>query len=261
MTRATWDVLTDRRYTTGINQGMLYPADGSGVPWNGLTSIVQGGDPEQESFYFDGTRYFSRSLNDTFSGTLSAFTYPDELEPFVGLSGVAGAQLRSAFSISYRTSAEWHIVYNMLLTPAQREYDTLTDQVNPLELSWDFTTHPVKIPGGRPTSHVVILLDSSSPDAISDLETIMYGTDDSPGYDPSDPTSGTPGIDPALPAIADIVDIFESHATMRITDNGDGTWIATGPDDVIFLTGPKSFQINANSAIFVGDGVYRISSY
>lgn len=260
MTRTIWDALTDRKYTTGITQGMLYISDGSGVPWSGLISVAQGGDPEQESFYFDGTRYFSRSLNDTFSGTLSAFTYPDELEPFIGVSGIAGAQRRPACSISYRTNNEWHIVYNMTLAPAQREYVTLSDQVNPLELAWDFTTQPVKIPGGRPSSHVVILLDDSYPDAISGLEAIMYGTDDSPDYDPTIPT-GTPGTDPALPSIADILEIFESHTTLRITDNGDGTWTASGPDDVVVLTGPSSFQINADSAIFIGDGVYRISSF
>jgi len=259
--RVTWDALTERKYDTGIDQGMLYLDDGSGVPWNGLISVAEGGDPEQESFYFDGTRYFSRSLGSSFSGTITAFTYPDALEPSVGIAGIAGTQLRKPCSISYRTSTEWHIVYNVLLAPSQREYDSLTDQVNPLNLAWDFTTQPVKIPGGRPTSHVVILLDESDPGAISDLELIMYGTNDSDGYDPSDPTTGTPGVDPLLPAIADIVEIFESHTTLRITDNGDGTWTAAGPDNVVSLTGPSSFQINADSAIFIGDGVYRISSF
>lgn len=261
MTRSVWDALTERKYNTGISQGMLYLDDGSGVPWNGLISVAEGGDPGQESFYFDGTRYFSRSLGSSFAGTITAFTYPDALEPSVGIAGIAGAQLRKPCSISYRTSTEWHIVYNVLLSPSQREYVTLTEQINPLNLEWAFTTQPVKIPGGRPTAHVVILLDESDPDAISDLEMIMYGTDDIPGPDPTDPTQTIFGNDPTLPEIMDIVEIFESHTTLRITDNGDGTWTAAGPDSVVSLTGPNSFQINADSAIFIGDGVYRISSF
>lgn len=258
--RATWDALTERKYSSGISQGMLYLDDGTGVPWSGLISVTETGDGEQESFYFDGTRYFSRSLRSTLSGKITAFTYPDELEPYIGVSGVTTTQLRRPCSISYRTKTELRIIYNVLFAPSQRDYETVTETINPLALDWDFTTQPVKIPGGRPSSQVVILLDYSDPGAVSDLETILYGTDDIPGPDPNDPTDDIIGAEPALPAIEDIIEIFESHATLRITDNGDGSWTAEGPDSIVSVTGSGSFQISWPSAIFIADKTYRISS-
>lgn len=258
--RVVWDGIADRVYTAGVDHGMLYPDTLGGVPWSGLISVTEHGDPDQEASYFDGQRYYSRPLGNTFSGVISAYTYPDEFEPYIGMSGITTAQPRRPFGFSYRTNKEWHLVYNALAAPSQQEYQTVSGQVNLLALEWDFTTQPVKIPGGKPTAHVVILLDDASPDAIADLESLMYGTDDTPGYDPDDPTSGTPGTEPVLPEIADVLEIFESHTTLRITDNGDGTWTATGPDAVITVNADDTFEIDSDSAIFISDTTYRISS-
>lgn len=258
--RVTWDAVTERQYSSGVAQGMLYLDDGSGVPWNGLVSISRDADPDPESFYFDGIRYFNRAISSSLSGKISAFTYPDELEPYIGVSGVSTAQKRKSCGVSYRTNTELHIIYNVLLAPSDRAYETMAEQINPLLLEWNFTTQPVKIPGGKPSAHVVILVDESDPDAISELETVLYGIDDIPGPDPDDPTDDIIGANPALPAITDIIEIFESHATLRITDNGDGTWTAEGPDSIITITDEDEFQIDWPSAILTSDTTYKISS-
>lgn len=260
--RVIWDALADRLYTEGVSNGVLYNADGSGVAWNGLISVTENGDPDQETKYFEGRRYYSRSPGSTYAGTISAYTYPDEFEPYIGIGGIATAQLRRAFGFSYQTNNELHIVYNALASPSQRDYQTMTEEINLVEMSWDFTTQPVEIPGGKPTSHVVILLNDSSLSAIFDLETILYGTD---GEDILDPDTGevigSTATDPALPAITDIIEIFESYTTMRITNNGDDTWTASGPDDVVTILDSEAFQITSDSIVDFGDGTYKVSSF
>lgn len=39
-----WDRVGDRTYESGLDRGVLYLPDGSAVPWNGLTSIVENFD-------------------------------------------------------------------------------------------------------------------------------------------------------------------------------------------------------------------------
>lgn len=258
--RIVWDALTDRIYTDGVSNGVLYVSDGSGVAWNGLISVTESGDPDQQTMYFEGRRYLSRSLGGTYSGTIAAYTYPDEFEPFIGIVGIATAQLRRPFSFSYQTNNELHIVYNALVKPSNREYATITEEINPVNLEWDFTTQPVEIPGGKPTSHVVILLNESSPDAISELETILYGVDGEDVLDTDGDVIGNTGTIPALPAITDIVEIFESHTSMRITDNGDDTWTATGPNDFVSILDTETFQLSADSVVDFGDGSFKVSS-
>jgi hypothetical protein len=37
--------------------------------------------------------------------------------------------------------------------------------------------------------------------------------------------------------------------TLEVTDNGDGTWTATGPDDVVTLISETEFKITAPSVV------------
>ncbi len=258
--KIVWDAVADRLYSAGVSNGILFQDDGTGVAWNGLISVTEAGDGEQTSFLFEGRRYYSRQQGGVFAGTIAAYTYPDEFEPYIGLIGIGTAQLRRPFGFSYQTNNEIHIVYNALAAPSQRQYQTISEQAELTELEWDFTTLPQEIPGGKPTSHIVILLNNAPADAISELQTIMYGVDASTELD-GDGNPITPSVDPMLPAIADIVEIFESHTTMRVTDNGDGTWTATGPDSVISLTGPNTFQITAPTAFLTEGNTFRISSF
>jgi hypothetical protein len=259
--RIVFDDLTDRVFSYGVSQGVLFRPDGSGVPWNGLISVTEKGDAGSSQFYFEGRQYLSRPQGDSFAGSISAYTYPDEFEPCIGIVGVSTAQPRVPFSFSYRTNNEIHIVYNAMVDPSQRAYETLTEQVNPVTFDWSFTTLPIKIPGGKPTSHVVILVNSAPPTAITALEDILYGTDGNDILDSDGNVIGNDGLVPSLPAIPDLVTLFESNATLQIVDNGDGTWTANGPDDVVIDNGDDTFTIIAPSAYTVDGNTFIISSY
>jgi hypothetical protein len=243
--RVIWDAEEDRIYSAGVAQGMLYPGNAPGVAWNGLISVTNSGGQTQDPKYFDGQRYKDRGIPSGFSGTISAYTYPEELESFIGISGAVTGQNRSYFGLSYRTNNEIHIVYNVLAGPSKHEYATIGAQIEPAAFEWSFTTKPVKIPGGKPSSHIVILVDRAKLSAISDLEALIYGDDVN---------------EPSLPPFEDVFGLFESSAILKITDNGDGTWTAIGPDSVITESGDGLITINWPSVVIIDSTTFRVSS-
>lgn len=243
--RIIWDDPLNRRYSSGISQGVLYPENSPGVPWNGLISVTETGDQSQTPRYFDGRKYSNRTVISPFEGTISAYTYPDEFEPYAGISAFFTEQARLPFGFSYRTNDEIHIVYNALTAPSKNVYSTSGAAIDPVAFEWSFTTLPVKIPGGKPSSHLVIMVDESQPDVLADIEALLYGDDEN---------------DPSLPTPDDILGLFESSATLQIIDNGDGTWTAIGPDTVITMLDSTTFQIDWPSAIFIDSTTYWISS-
>lgn len=243
--RVVWDT-GHRRYSQGVQNGILYPDNGVGVAWNGLISVIEAGQQTQDPRYFDGLRYLTRTLPGPFAGTISAFTYPDELEPYIGYKDFFTAQPGRLFGCSYRTNEEVHIVYNILLSPSNRDYATISGQIEPVSLEWGFTTLPVKIPGGKPSAHLVILIDEVPESVLESLEAALYGNDEN---------------DPYLPSVTDIIAMNEFTATMTITDNGNGTWTADGPDDYVTVLGGGKFTITSPSLLNIDADTYTVSTY
>jgi hypothetical protein len=242
--RITWDDQA-RYFSRGISNGVLYPQNSPGVPWNGLVSVTQKGDASSSPFFIDGQLVKNRLVPNAFSGTIEAFTYPDEFEPYIGIKGMYTAQNRSTFGFSWRDNREIHIVYNALAAPSNADYQTTGEQVNPVSFSWDFTTTPVKIPGGRPSAHLVVMTDFTHPGAVDALEDVLYGDS---------------ANDPSLPDPEALFELFDEFAVLVITDNHDGTWTATGPDDVVTMLDASTFQIDYDSAIFLDASTFKIHS-
>lgn len=241
--RIIWD--QDRTYIAGVSNGVLFPGDDPGVAWNGLISVTELSDSVKDSKYFDGIKYAERNVASPFSGSISAYTYPDELEPYVGIVGTATAQTRQAFGFSYRTQQQIHIVYNVLTLPTKADYDTYGEKPTPVTFEWPFTTLPVKIPGGKPTAHLVITVDDAQPGAIAALEDVIYGNDED---------------EPSLPDPMDLIDLFEANALMQVIDNGDNTFTVIGPDTMVSMVDANTFQIVANTVVIHGDGTFTVSS-
>jgi hypothetical protein len=241
--RIAWDT-GERVYTSGISQGVMYPGNSPGVAWNGLVSVTESADNDRATGYTDGRAYHIQGISRGFSGIISAFTYPDELEPFISqVYGKSAAAQHHIFGLSYRTNREVHLVYNVLLSRNTKEYRSPSPEEEPVSLEWDFTTTPVKIPGGKPSSHIVIMVADTQ--AFADLETLIYGDDEN---------------EPLLPLPEDVIAIFESYATLKVTDNGDGTFTVTGPDEAITIIDSTTFRIDWPSVVPVDDTTYRISS-
>jgi hypothetical protein len=233
----------NNQYTSGVSNGVLYPKNSPGVGWTGLVSVTEKGDDSPSFIYVDGQKIRDR-LSSSFAGTIEAFTFPDEFEPYLGLVDGITSQVPEPFGFSYRTNHELHIVYSAFVSPSSDDYQTVKTSETALVFAWSFSTLPVPMPVSKPASHIVIDLNNANSGAVSDLEDILYGSD-------SD--------DPRLPSPSEVLDLFESHTTLRITDDGDGTWTATGPDSIISVTG-DTFTITWPSAVYIDSNTYTIRS-
>lgn len=238
MARLAWGELPPEYYS-GLDRGVIYFEDQS-APWNGLVSVDQtsGGNTDTD-WYYDGVRYVLTTSADSFAAKVTAITYPDL---FVEV------QTRR-FGMSYRTQRadgyDIHIVYNATILRDDATFSTLSNSPDVEAMTWGVTTTDERIIGDLAVSHLIIDADLV-PDATETLEEALYGSE-----------SGSP----RLPSPQELVGLFETFSVMQIHQNGDGTWTATGPDDVVVDNGDGSFTLNAPSVTLLGDFGFGVSSY
>lgn len=192
-----WDKTGERLYETGVDHGVLYIPDVSGVyatgvAWNGLTTVTEtpsGAEPTPT--YADNIKYLNLISLEEFGGTIEAYTYPDEFCQFDGLATpadgiVVGQQPRKVFGLSYRTRLgndteaeehgyKLHLVYGCYASPSEKAYATINDSPEAITFSWTITTTPVPVTDLKPTSLIVV--DSSVVEAadLTALEAALYG--------------------------------------------------------------------------------------
>jgi len=241
MSRIAWDTPELRNYEVGVDRGVFYPATGPGAAWNGLTNVKESpSDVELKTRYHDGTRTRNSRRPGSFAGTIEAFTYPDSF-----YDDVLSQRFHKNFGLSYRVktadSYKIHLVYNILIKPDEVTYE----QSDPATFTWDFTTLPVSVPYSSPSSHLVVDASVAYSWTLKAFEDVLYGSYSGEAY---------------LPSPAEVIDIFDVNSIVRIIDNGDGTWTATGPDSVISMLDPTTFQIDWPSAVYIDTDTYKISS-
>lgn len=196
-----WDGQGQKQYEMGVSHGVLYKYDSTsqkwlGVAWNGLITVTESPDgAEENEMYADNIKYGSLRSAEKFSGSIEAYTYPDEFEGCDGLaSPVAGVtigqQKREVFCLSYRTEIgndqdqeagyKLHLVYNATCSPSEKSYETINDSPEAITFSWDFATTPIPVTGFKPTSHLTVDstdFQTQAGKALLDaLELKLYGT-------------------------------------------------------------------------------------
>ena len=203
-----WDKTSERLYRTGVDRVVLFPqttggAYGEGVGWNGVTKISESPDGgDTTTIYANNGVYLNLVAKENFKGSITAYTYPKEWEACDGsasvLSSASGAtpvkglrvtgQTRTPFGLAYRTligndtagteyGYELHLVYNATAGVSSLDYQTVNDSPEALELSWDFSTLPIDVPGAKPSAHLVISSLTADATKLKALETKLYGTD------------------------------------------------------------------------------------
>ncbi len=206
MAEIKWDLTGQRFYETGIDHAVLYPqvytnneiSYPKGVAWNGITAITESpGGAEANDMWADNIKYASIRGAETFGGTVEAYMYPDEFAQCDGSAEVApgvslGQQERSAFGLSYRSNEgsdiasgtdpkngyKLHLVYNAMVTPSERGYQTINDSPEGITFSWEFDTTPIAVTGFNPTAHIEINSLKADSEKLAALEKILYGSDD-----------------------------------------------------------------------------------
>lgn len=205
MTALVWDALGDKIYETGIDRGVLYLSDGSGVAWNGLTSFDDKTGGEVTPVYFDGIKYNDIYVQKDFEATLKAFTYPDEFMEFEGLQEVdngffVSGQQPKTFGLSYRTKIgndvdsefgyKIHLWSNLTAVPATKSYKTNAKSIGAIEFEWSISAIPSRVPGYKSSPHLIFDTTKADPDFVTYLEEILYGTESE---------------DPKLPSFAELL--------------------------------------------------------
>lgn len=260
MVKLQWGLPGTRAYESGLDQGVLYLPSGEAIPWNGLTAIEEDAMPSGTPLYFNGIKYFDDFTRQDFAGILKAYTYPDQFLDLEGIASMgdglsAAGQPRKKFNLSYRTRKsndtnedagyKIHILYNLVATPQDTEWATISDSIAPNEFGWQLSSSPELIAGYAPTSHAIIDTTLMRKELLQDLEDLLYGSFTS---------------NPSLPPLADLTTYVDDWTLMSIVDNGDGTWTAsTTHPGLIADNGDGTFVINDANASYSDANTYQIS--
>ena len=250
MSKLVWDQDGERLYETGTEQGVLYPKsdDGTypkGYAWNGLTGVSEApSGAEETAIYADNIKYLSLTSTEEFGATITAYTYPDEFEKCDGSADIApgvtiGQQDRIPFGLVYKTQIgndtkgnshgyKLHLVYGAKAKPSSRDYKTINDSPEAIELSWEISTTPIKVPGFKPTAHLTIDSTKVSAAKLAKLEDILFGSDTS---------------DARLPLPAEIIEIMKDEADPALTI---AVSPITGDTD---LLGKKAADLQSNIVV------------
>jgi hypothetical protein len=257
-----WDQVGDRVFESGLDRGVLYLPDGSAVPWNGLTSVIESFNRETSPVYYDGMKINDLITLGDFSATMKAVTYPPEFTPLEGSAPVKTGlyyadQPPQSFGLAYRTkvgndldgedgSYKIHILYNVTAIPSDKTYASHSQNPSLVEFEWKITAVPEEISGFAPTAHLTIDSKDVDPWLLEDLEALLYGTS---------------LTDAALIPMADLVNMINTWFRVKITDNGDGTWTATSQRDGFISINivTQYFDIVGVNAVYLDDDTFQIS--
>lgn len=221
-TKVLWDTTGARTYETGVDRGVLYVKDTNGaypkgVAWNGLTAVTESpSGAEANPLYADNIKYLSLQSAEDYGLTIEAFTYPAEFaecdgsaEAMVGV--MLGQQPRKQFGLCYRSvlgndvsgnsyGYKLHLVYGCQAAPSEKAHSTINESPEAVTFSWEVTTTPVAVTGHSPTAVVTIDSTKADPDALAEIEEILYGV------------SGTPGTEGRLPLPDEVVSLMTAAA-------------------------------------------------
>ena len=200
MAKLVWDATGERKYETGVRNGVLYVmGEGGtypkGVAWSGLTAVTESpSGAEATALYADDTKYLNLISAEEFGATIEAYMYPDEFAECDGSATLAagvtiGQQPRKTFGMSYRTvygndvsnesyGYKLHLIYGAVAAPSEKAYATINDSPEAITFSWEIKTTPVNVTGHKPTA--LLTIDSTKVDAakLKKIEEILYGTEE-----------------------------------------------------------------------------------
>lgn len=246
MTRLEWGTQPPM-YDIGLDRGVLY-FENDAVAWNGLVSISEKDTSEVTiDHYFDGQRVHISTIEGNFEADLSAYTYPDV---FAEYNGYGERQDYRRFGFSFRTQRgpddyQYHLVYGVRVRDGSRSWRTVSEKVDPSLFTWAIYGQPVDIPGASKASRLTLEAPRNK-DLVAKLEDILYGTDTT---------------NARLPSPEELVDLYETYTRLTITYHGDGSYTASGPDDMVEELPDGRIRLTSPSAQFLDEDIFVVNSY
>lgn len=256
MARIKWDVQTgERRYEYGVDRGLVFFRNGNVVPWNGLTQVVLKKTTDLVTpVHYEGRRFDLVDKRPEISATVSAVTYPEEIELATGFDeneqGVLlDEQPLEYFTLSYRTMAEdgnykVNVLFDCKAVPIDTTHSTVQSVITPYTFGWEVQATP-RLVAGKLTSRAVLDTRTMPISAVKAAEDILYGT----------PTS--------IPNLHGFMQFLESseigYMTHTVTDHGNGTWSIDTSDYYVSFTGGM-FSIDDVDATYLDEYTYEVQS-
>lgn len=198
MARVIWDDVTKKIWETGVDRCVLYKPDTTGkytkgVGWNGLSAVNESpSGADTTKIYANNAVYGSMTAAEEYSGTIEAYTFPDEFRECDGSAEIApgvyiGQQARKTFGLTYRTllgndtedveyGYKLHLVYGCKASPSSKDHATVNESPEAVTMSWEFSSTPVPVTGHKPTSKIEIVSTTVDKTKLAALEDILYGT-------------------------------------------------------------------------------------
>lgn len=199
--KITWDATGERYFEMGVSKGVLFVMGsagtyGEGVAWNGLSTVTESPEgAEPTDIWADNIKYATLRSTETFSGTIEAYTYPDEFNACNGEATLVegatiGQQSRATFGLCYRTEIgsdtasdgtagyKLHFLYGLTASPSEKAYASINDSPEAIALSWEVSSTPVtvtSIANAKPTSTVVVDSRTADSTKLRELEKMVYG--------------------------------------------------------------------------------------
>lgn len=196
-----WDATGERYFEMGVSKGVLFVMGaegtyGDGVAWNGLSTVTESPEgAEPNDIWADNIKYATLRSTETFSGTIEAYTYPDEFNACNGEATLVegatiGQQSRATFGLCYRTEIgsdtasdgtagyKLHFLYGLTASPSEKAYASINDSPEAIAFSWEVSSTPVtvtSIANAKPTSTVVVDSRTADSTKLGELEKMVYG--------------------------------------------------------------------------------------
>lgn len=157
-----WDKEAERQLTGGVDHGVGYLKKNgvwAGHVWNGLTSWECSNEgADANVLWADNIKYGILRGAESYSGSITTYTIPVELYPIIGLVDLGGIyaheQAHETFRAAYRQKLfdangfvgyRHHVVYGLTCGANSETADTLDDNPDAAELSWDIDGVPVTV--------------------------------------------------------------------------------------------------------------------
>lgn len=252
-----WGKVGERTYEQGVDRVVVYLDDGTAVPWSGVVSITESKNVNASAVYFDGNKVNSIVETNSYSASISAITYPDEVSILEGNERINHGiyltnQYARPFSMSYRTGVgddingmfsnyKIHILFGLMLTPANKDYVSINNEPSVMTFEWDISSIPPEVGNYRPTSHIT-LDENQMPEALKDaIYLSLYGDGTNP---------------PEFSTVEDLIDQILAYSFWNIVDNNDGTFDATpfNTED-LELVNPSAVEGDADYDLYRMDNV------
>lgn len=233
MTRLIW---SPDAPSFGVDSAVIYPIDGEPFVWNGIVDLTEKTEDEDvNSVYLDGVKHNAVGSG-VFACDVTAVLSPNNLAD--------GSKFDFSYRVKYADGYILHLVYNAFLFKSDILYSSELDPQ-----SFELYTVPIFEPntnGVGSFSHIIIDSRKIQESASVIISDILYGTD---------------STSPRMISLAELLSIFDAYASLIITNNGDGTWTATGPGAMIEMTDANTFKIASPSAHYISNTTYTIGPW